>query len=93
MTATPEDCSYCAEWQRQHPDQPPRHACGPCERCGAPGHVGAHPRQAVSLCLCPRHWAALAAPGYHFELYHLIVPIVIGSFVAIIWPLLARLFG
>jgi hypothetical protein len=73
----PADCPYCRDWSRAHPEAAPRLSCGPCETCGKPGHVGAHPRQPTSVCLCAEHWAALAARGYHFELYHLVY-VVIG---------------
>lgn len=87
-----EPCSYCEQWNREHPDAPPRHWCGPCVECQTPGHVRAHPRQPTSLCLCRHHWSKLSAPGYHFELYHLIYLVIFGlaalqvaRFIAPLW--------
>ncbi len=78
--ATPraQPCIYCEQWNREYPDAPPRVSCGPCVECQAPGHLRAHPRQPTSLCLCRHHESTLSAPGYHFELYHLIYVVVIG---------------
>ncbi len=81
-TSASESCSYCEQWNQEHPDAPPRDSCGPCVECQAAGHVRAHPRQPTSLCLCRHHWSKLSAPGYHFELYHLIY-LVIGGIAAI----------
>ncbi|MFZ5482984.1 MAG: hypothetical protein ACOZB0_02030 [Pseudomonadota bacterium] len=61
-------CPYCADWNQRHPDTP-RDSCGPCEVCGRPGHVGAHPRKPVSLCLCPEHGSQETDSGDHFERY------------------------
>lgn len=72
----PADCPYCRDWNREHPAEAPRTSCGPCETCGRPGHVGAHPRQPTSLCLCLEHWESLAARGYHFELNHLVYAVI-----------------
>lgn len=65
---------------------------GPCEFCRAPGLVGAHPRQPVSICLCQKHWDELAQPGYHFETYHLIYPLLMAALAVIFYPLVARFF-
>ena len=86
------ECLYCDDWNRLHPQEAPRTSCGPCEFCTAPGHIGAHPRQPVSLCLCPAHWAELGAAGYHFELSHLIYVAMVLMLAASAYPLLARWF-
>lgn len=88
-----DDCEYCLQWNKDHPDEAPRVACGPCDVCRAPGHVGAHPRRPSSVCLCKAHWGALTARGYHFEPYHLIYVIIFGIAAAQIYPLIARLWG
>lgn len=87
--ATEAQCLYCADWNRAHPDEPPKTACGPCEFCGEPGHIGCHPRRPTSMCLCERHWRELST-GFHFELYHLIPLIVLGLLAAIIYPQVMR---
>ena len=84
------ECLYCDDWNHQHPQDTPRTACGPCEFCKAAGHIGAHPRQPVSLCLCRAHWAEITAPGYHFEISHLIVAFLLLILAAIAYPLIAR---
>lgn len=86
------ECEYCNQWNREHPEAPPRTSCGPCDVCKAPGHVGAHPRQPASICLCERHWAELAAPGYRFELYHLVYVAVAAILAATVYPMIARFF-
>ncbi len=85
----PADCPYCRDWNREHPAEAPRTSCGPCETCGRPGHVGAHPRQPTSHCLCPEHWESLVSRGFHFELYHLVY-VVIGLLAASALYRLAR---
>ena len=87
-----DDCEYCRQWNREHPDAEPRSSCGPCDFCQAPGHVRAHPRQPTSVCVCRKHWDELTAPGYHFELYHLIYLILLGIAAVQLHPLLARLW-
>lgn len=79
-------CPYCRDWNEAHPEAP-RTSCAPCETCGAPGHIAAHPRQARSLCLCERHWQDLTAAGWHFELYHLIYVLIAGLVLAQLWRL------
>ena len=81
-------CPYCRDWNAAHPEAP-RSACGPCETCGAPGHVAAHPRQPTSVCLCTAHHQALAADGWHFELYHLIYLLIGGLLLLQLWRLFA----
>jgi hypothetical protein len=83
-------CAYCRDWNAAHPDEPARTACGPCDHCQAPGHIGAHPRQACSVCLCETHWAEISKPGLHFDLSHIIVIIVLGFAAASLWPIIAR---
>ena len=87
-----DECEYCRQWNRDHPQEAPRTSCGPCDFCQAPGHIGAHPRQPTSICLCDKHWAELTAPGYHFELSHLIYVAMAAIFVAVVYPVLARFF-
>lgn len=86
-------CDYCPQWNRDHPEQPPRESCGPCVVCQAPGHLRAHPRNPTSICLCHTHEQALNAPGYHFELYHLIYVVILGIAAVQIYPFLARFWG
>lgn len=86
------ECGYCNDWNRDHPQESPRASCGPCDVCKAPGHVGAHPRQPVSLCLCEKHWSELTDDGYHFETYHLIYVLIVVIFVAVTYPIVARFF-
>ena len=83
---------YCRRWNRERPLASPRTACGPCDVCQAPGHVGAHPRQPTSVCLCERHWAEVSAPGYRFELYHLVYVAIAAIVVATLYPKMASLF-
>jgi len=87
------DCAYCQQWNHEHPHEQPRVSCGPCEVCQAPGHVGAHPRLPTSHCLCPKHWEALNAPRFRFDLSHLIVVLVIGVAAAQLFAWLFRLWG
>jgi hypothetical protein len=54
--------------------------------------VGAHPRQPTSVCLCERHWAEVSAPGYRFELYHLVYVAIAAIVVATAYPMVASLF-
>lgn len=89
---TQPGCGYCEDWNRRHPNAPPRTSCGACASCGAPGHIGAHPRRPASICLCEGHWAELTAPGYRFELYHLVYLFVLLTFAAIAYPLVAKWF-
>lgn len=86
-------CGYCNAWNQEHPEAEQRYFCGPCNICQSPGHIGAHPRQPVSLCLCQQHWDELNTPGYHFELSHLIYVAIIGLALVQIYPLLARWWG
>jgi hypothetical protein len=86
------ECEYCSQWNREHPQEAPRTSCGPCDFCQATGHIGAHPRQSTSICLCEKHWAELTAPGYHFELYHLIYLALGAIIVATVYPMIARFF-
>ena len=86
-----DDCDYCCQWNREHPDEAPRVSCGPCSACQAPVHLKAHPRQPTSSCLCQQHWDELNARGYHFELYHLIYVLILGIAAVQIYPLIARL--
>ncbi|MBK9594437.1 MAG: hypothetical protein IPO57_03455 [Rhodocyclales bacterium] len=88
-----DDCEYCRQWNQAHPEAEPRASCGPCAVCRAPGHLKAHPRQPTSLCLCREHWDELNAPGYHFELYHLIYVVIVGIAAIQIYPLVARFWG
>jgi len=88
-----DDCEYCRQWNQDHPDEQPRAACGPCDVCAVPGHVGAHPRQPTSVCLCKAHWDKLSASGYHFELSHLIYVIIFGIAAIQLYPLVARSWG
>ncbi len=81
-----KSCDYCHQWNAEHPEAQ-RSACGPCEFCGAPGHIGAHPRQPGSLCLCEPHWQTLSSPGWHFELYHLIYLLIGGLVLLQVWRL------
>lgn len=85
--AMSDACPYCRDWNTAHPESP-RSACGPCETCGAPGHVAAHPRQPTSVCLCTAHHQALAE-GWHFELYHLIYLLLGGLVLLQLWRLFA----
>lgn len=90
-TASPNsiECAYCADWNREHPDQA-RTECGPCEHCEAPGHIGAHPRQPTSLCLCRKHWDELASPGFHFELHHLIYWVILVIVATLLYTSITR---
>jgi hypothetical protein len=86
-----DDCEYCRQWNKEHPESEPESSCGPCEICHAPGHLKAHPKQPTTLCLCQKHWNELNAPGYHFDLSHLIYVIILGIAAVQICPLIARL--
>jgi hypothetical protein len=86
------DCEYCRHWNSVHPDETPRTACGPCEFCQAPGHVGAHPRQPCSICLCAEHWAELTGPGFHFDMSHVTFVLILLIIAAIAFPAIASWF-
>lgn len=77
-------CGYCADWNRTHSPAEQRQSCGPCAQCGAPGHVGSHPRQPISVCLCQEHWQQLAASGFRFEVYHLVYVFIAAVAVAVL---------
>lgn len=86
-------CDYCNKWNRDHPGEKQRDSCGPCVVCQAPGHLGAHPRQPTSICLCKNHWDDLNSPGYHFEFYHLIYAAILSIAAVQIYPIIARLWN